>query len=363
MEAADAVKDTLGLDSFTVFEIEELMNLAPKYGLPVLLYLFRRLERSLHGQPAAIFLDEAWIMLGHAVFRDKIREWLKVMPKANCVVLMATQSLSDSVNSGILDVIIESTATKIFLPNAFAPEEDATALYRRFGLNERQIEIIAGSVPKRDYYYVSERGRRLYELALGPLALSFVGVSDKDSVAEVKKCEARFGTGWKDEWLRRRGLSLSQYVGHADEQEAVGGGEGVDRSMKSWWRKEAMAAMPVDNGQVEQSPNPYLDARWQWNSQVDRAFGAAHAWQIMGIAGLLIGLGGSCRDHLRRQPKQVCAVRDRGEWFGGGSSGWAGAVGRAGRSTRGAGVASLVHRFGAASHPGRFGPARRYFPG
>ena len=205
MEAADAVKDTLGLDSFTVFEIEELMNLAPKYGLPVLLYLFRRLERSLHGQPAAIFLDEAWIMLGHAVSRDKIREWLKVMPKANCVVLVATQSLSDSVNSGILDVIIESTATKIFLPNAFAPEEDATALYRRSGLNERQIEIIAGSVPKRDYYYVSERGRRLYELALGPLALAFVGVSDKDSVAEVKKCEARFGTGWKDEWLRPRG--------------------------------------------------------------------------------------------------------------------------------------------------------------
>jgi type IV secretion system protein TrbE len=221
MEAAGAVKDTLGLDSFTVFEIEELMNLAPKYGLPVLLYLFRRLERSLHGQPAAIFLDEAWIMLGHTVFREKIREWLKVMRKANCVVVMATQSLSDSVNSGILDVIIESTATKIFLPNSFAREEDATALYRRFGLNERQIEIIAGSVPKRDYYYVSERGRRLYELALGPLALSFVGVSDKDSVAEVKRCEARFGTGWKDEWLRRRGLSLSQYVGEADEKEAV----------------------------------------------------------------------------------------------------------------------------------------------
>jgi hypothetical protein len=58
----------------------------------------------------------------------------------------------------------------------------------------------------------------LYELALGPLALAFVGVSDKDSVAEVKKCEAKFGTGWKDEWLRRRGLSLSQYVGQADEK-------------------------------------------------------------------------------------------------------------------------------------------------
>ena len=47
------------------------MNLAPKYGLPMLLYLFRSIERSLRGQPAAIFLDEAWIMLGHAVFATK----------------------------------------------------------------------------------------------------------------------------------------------------------------------------------------------------------------------------------------------------------------------------------------------------
>jgi type IV secretion system protein VirB4 len=213
----DAESDTLGLGRFTVFEIEELMNLPPKYGLPILLYLFRRIERSLHGQPAGIMLDEAWITLGHPVFRPKIREWLKVSRKANCFVLMATQSLSDSVNSGILDVIIESTATKIFLPNAYAREEDAAALYRRFGLNDRQIELVAGAVPKRDYYYVSERGRRLYELALGPLALAFVGVSDKDSVAEVRKCESRYGDGWVDEWLQRRGLSLDQYLPQEEE--------------------------------------------------------------------------------------------------------------------------------------------------
>jgi len=145
-----------------------------------------------------------------------------VLRKANCLVLLATQSLSDSANSGILDVIIESTSTKIFLPNAYAMEEDAAALYRRFGLNDRQLEIIAGAIPKRDYYYVSERGRRLYQLALGPLALSFVAISDKDSVAEVKKCEARWGSGWIDEWVRRRGLSLGQYVSQAENaQEAA----------------------------------------------------------------------------------------------------------------------------------------------
>jgi type IV secretion system protein VirB4 len=176
----DAEQDGLNLSSFTTFEIEELMNLGDKYALPTLLYVFRRIERHLHGQPAAIILDEAWLMLGHNAFRAKIREWLKVMRKANCLVLMATQSLSDAANSGILDVIVESTATKIFLPNVFARDEEASALYRRMGLNSRQIDILAGAIPKQQYYTVSENGRRLYELALGPLALAFVGSTDKE---------------------------------------------------------------------------------------------------------------------------------------------------------------------------------------
>jgi type IV secretion/conjugal transfer VirB4 family ATPase len=209
----DAQEDTLGLDAFTVFEVEELMNLAPKYGLPILIYLFRRIERSLRGQPAAIFLDEAWLMLSHPVFRDKIKEWLRVLRKANCLVLMATQSLSDAINSGILDIIKDSTATKIFLPNPNAKDEDGGALYRRFGLNDREIEIIAGATPKRDYYYKSDEHQRLFDLALGPLALAFVGVSDKESVAQVKRCQERFGKQWVNEWLRHRGLTLSEYIG------------------------------------------------------------------------------------------------------------------------------------------------------
>ncbi|MGL4755815.1 MAG: VirB4 family type IV secretion/conjugal transfer ATPase [Aeromonadaceae bacterium] len=208
----DAEEDGLQLSDFTTFEIEELMNLGEKYALPVLLYLFRRIERSLKGQPAVIILDEAWLMLGHPAFRAKIREWLKVMRKANCLVLMATQSLSDAANSGILDVIVESTATKIFLPNIYARDEDSSALYRRMGLNARQIEIIATAVPKRQYYYVSENGRRLYDLALGPLALAFVGASDKESVATIQQLEAKFGDDWIHEWLSEKGLNINDYL-------------------------------------------------------------------------------------------------------------------------------------------------------
>jgi type IV secretion system protein VirB4 len=208
----DADRDGLALNRLTVFEIEDLMNLGERYALPVLLYLFRRIERSIQGQPSAILLDEAWLMLGHPVFREKIREWLKVMRKANCAVVMATQSLTDAANSGILDVIVESTATKIFLPNLYARDPDMAAIYARMGLNPRQIDILATAVPKRDYYTVSEKGRRLFDLALGPLALAFVGVSDKDSVAAVRQLVKTYGANWINEWLRTRQLKLEDYT-------------------------------------------------------------------------------------------------------------------------------------------------------
>ena len=208
----DATRDGLSISHFMVFEVEDLMGLGEKFALPTLLYLFRRIEKSLHGQPAAIVIDEAWLMFGHPAFREKIREWLKVLRKANCIVIMATQSLSDATHSGILDVIVESTATKIFLPNLEARNEDTAALYHRMGLNKRQIDIISSAIPKRHYYYVSEQGRRLYDLALGPLAIAFVGASDKDSLATIKMLEAKHGNVWVNEWLKLRNLRLEDYA-------------------------------------------------------------------------------------------------------------------------------------------------------
>lgn len=207
----DAEEDQLSVSDFITFEIEHLMDLGDRYALPVLLYLFMRIQEALDGRPTLIILDEAWLMLGHDVFREKIREWLKTLAKKNCRVLMATQNLSDASQSGILDVIVESTATKIYLPNMYARDEAATALYLRMGLNLRQIEIIATAQQKRDYYLVSEKGRRLYSLALGPLALSFVGATGPDDIAIIKKLEEQHGDSWVHVWLRDRGLSLDNY--------------------------------------------------------------------------------------------------------------------------------------------------------
>ncbi len=209
----DADEDSLNLKDgggLTVFEIEDLMNMGdPKIVLPVLLYLFRRIEKSLHGQPAAILIDEAWVVLGHPVFRDKLREWFKIMRKNNCAIIPATQSLTDAVNSGILDVIKESTAVKLFLPNPHAKSDETAEIYRRMGLNSRQIDIIANAIPKRQYYYTSTEGNRLFELALGPLQLALFAVSDKDSLAKVKVLQQRHCVMLPAEWLTLRGVKPS----------------------------------------------------------------------------------------------------------------------------------------------------------
>ena len=201
----DSDSDTLGLSSFIVFEMEEIMNMGDKILIPILTYIFHRIEKSLKGQPSLLVLDEAWIMLGHPVFRAKIREWLKVLRKANCAVFLATQSLSDIKNSGIMDVLVESCPTKILLPNANAMQEEQYKLYKDIGLNDREIETLSRyALPKKDYYIINSYGRRLVQLALEKKTLSFVGASDKESIARIKELKAEDNNNWQDRWLAER---------------------------------------------------------------------------------------------------------------------------------------------------------------
>lgn len=197
----DHLDDNLALGRFSVFEIEQLMAQNERIQLPVLLYLFRVIERQMKGQPCLLILDEAWLMLRHPVFRERIREWLKTKRRANCAVVLATQSLSDAVKSGILDVLSESCPTKIFLANDEAENEDNRAIYKGMGCNDAEVRLIAHLVAKREYYIKTPEGRRRINFGIGPIALAFVGVSDKEGLAEVRACHAKYGEEWPIHWL------------------------------------------------------------------------------------------------------------------------------------------------------------------
>jgi type IV secretion system protein VirB4 len=175
--------------------------------LPVLTYLFRRLEKRFDGSPTLMILDEAWLYLTESLFAAKIREWLKVLRKKNVAVIFATQSLSDIADSPIAPAIIENCPTRIFLPNGNALEERTRKVYESFGLNERQLQILQQSIPKKDYYYQSREGNRLFELGLGELALAFCAAGSPQDQVQISHVLNEHGrTHFARAYLNVRGL-------------------------------------------------------------------------------------------------------------------------------------------------------------
>ncbi|MEP7457630.1 conjugal transfer protein TrbE [Phyllobacterium sp. SB3] len=200
----DAESEHLGVAAVQAFETEGLIGTAAAPA--VLAYLFHRIEDRLNGEPTLIIVDEGWLALDDEGFAGQLREWLKTLRKKNASVVFATQSLSDIDGSAIAPAIIESCQTRLLLPNERAIEPQITAIYERFGLNARQIEILARAMPKRDYYCQSRRGNRLFELGLSDVALALCAASSKTDQAAIDRIVTEHGRdGFLAAWLRFRG--------------------------------------------------------------------------------------------------------------------------------------------------------------
>jgi type IV secretion system protein VirB4 len=202
----DAEHEHLGEASVQAFETEGLIGTGAAPA--VLAYLFHRIEDRLDGRPTLLIVDEGWLALDDEGFAGQLREWLKTLRKKNASVVFATQSLSDIDNSPIAPAIIESCPTRLLLPNERAIEPHITAIYRRFGLNDRQIEILARAMPKRDYYCQSRRGNRLFELGLSDVALALCAASSKTDQAAIERIVAEHGReNFLPAWLHLRGVA------------------------------------------------------------------------------------------------------------------------------------------------------------
>src|SRR5262249_37072829 len=143
----DAQTDLLGHENFVTFEMQHLMGMGEKAIVPVLLYLFRRIEKRLDGSPTLVILDEAWLYLRHELFQERVRQWLRTLRKENAAVVLATQSISDIYNSPIRDVVLESCPTKILLPNTEAMNPALREFYDHLGLNDREVEMVQRGEP------------------------------------------------------------------------------------------------------------------------------------------------------------------------------------------------------------------------
>ena len=201
----DADAERLGFTDVQAVETEGLIGTGA--AAAVLAYLFHRIEDRLDGRPTLLIVDEGWLALDDEGFSGQLREWLKTLRKKNASVVFSTQSLADIDSSPIAPAIIESCPTRVFLANERALEPQIAATYRRFGLSDRQIEILSRATPKRDYYCQSRRGNRLFELGLGEVALAFAAASSKTDQQLISDLFAAHGReGFGRAWLNARGV-------------------------------------------------------------------------------------------------------------------------------------------------------------
>lgn len=211
-ELLDANAEDLEQADFEVFELKHLLALDDRVAVPVLLYLFRRVERRLGIRPTLIQVDEAWMALMHSLFGARIHQWLLSLRKLNAAVVLATQSPAQLAGLPFRHTILDSCPTKIYLPNADATSPGQLEIYRDLGLNPREIESIARAVPKRHYYFKSPRGSRLFELALGPVAMAFLTGQTGATLDETRRTVQALvasDPSWQATWLASLGHARS----------------------------------------------------------------------------------------------------------------------------------------------------------
>lgn len=192
--------DFAGSGHWQVYEMETLMN-TPGIVPPTLDYLFHRIESSIKDAkgPSMILLDECWMFFDNPAFKAKLREYFKDMRKKNTSIIFATQNLSDIASKeDLMTTVMENCPNRIYLPNANAMNQQNMEMYRMFGCNDRQIQIISEITPKQDYYYSSEKGNRIFSLALQPAELPFVTATGKSDQQKINQILA---AGRKDHFI------------------------------------------------------------------------------------------------------------------------------------------------------------------
>jgi len=146
----DNAEDSLSFSRFQCFDFQGMREY-PQLLEPLLFYVLYRADAIIRDPKLshvfkAFFIDEAWVFLKHPSIRLYITEALKTWRKHNAALVLSTQSLDELRKSEILEVILESCVTKIFLAN---PDMDHELYQRRFHLNDHEVELIAGLVPKQ----------------------------------------------------------------------------------------------------------------------------------------------------------------------------------------------------------------------
>ncbi len=144
----DNAEDTLSFSRFQTFNFHG-WNDAPEVLQPLLFYVLHRASNEITdpknlGTSKFFLLDEAWLFIKNETIRNYVVQAQKTWRKHHAAMILATQSIRELEESGMLAIVAESCPTKIFLAN---PDMNREVYREAFHLNDTELELIDGLVP------------------------------------------------------------------------------------------------------------------------------------------------------------------------------------------------------------------------
>jgi type IV secretory pathway VirB4 component len=207
----DHVEDEFSVSQVTTTEVGSLINA----GLFDVVrayadYAFYRIERFLSDRtiselgPTMIYFEEAGFLLDDPVFANKARDYLMTLPKKRAFLVMTAQSPEPFLNQPALGAAVrDNIATIIFLPNQNAGRPELARKYKEaFGVNDTQLDLIAGATPKMEYcIYQPQTG--LFRVAQAQFTPEIVAClrSDAKSQAVFNRHYDPENPQWKENYL------------------------------------------------------------------------------------------------------------------------------------------------------------------
>jgi type IV secretion system protein VirB4 len=189
----DNAEDTLTFARFQTFNFDGWSDY-PDILEPLLFYVLQRasseIEKAANAAIFKVFLaDEASIFLKNAIIRDWVVRAERTWRKKNAAMILATQSVVELADAGVLNIINESCPTKIFLAN---PNIDRKLYAEIFQLNDTQLELFESLVPKRELLLIQPRGTKKLVLEVDALGYWMATNNARDNVRK-QDYFARFG--------------------------------------------------------------------------------------------------------------------------------------------------------------------------
>jgi type IV secretion system protein TrbE len=189
----DNVEDTLSFARFQTFNFDG-WDKYPDVLEPMLFYVLQRasseIERPENAATFKLFvIDEGWIFFKKPIIRDWIMRAEKTWRKKNASMILATQSMMELANSGLLELVNESCPTRIFLAN---PGIDRKLYAETFQLNDTELELLESLVPKRNLLFKQPRYAKKLRLEVDPLSYWTATNTPRDNIRK-QDYFARFG--------------------------------------------------------------------------------------------------------------------------------------------------------------------------